>query len=96
MQLIEQDIINERREVELETAQASLDEQRGRLVERTELDKLAAKIRDSWWTELASTSSLVLARFSDLPVEFRARLKQSIDQELGKAAERVRVAMTAK
>lgn len=96
MQLIEQDIINERREIELETAQAALDEQRGRLVERAELDKLAAKIRDSWWSELAIISGLVLAKFSDLPMEIRARLKQGIDQELAAASERVRMAMIKK
>lgn len=93
LQLIEQDIINERREVELEGAQVDLDERRGRLVERAELDKLATLIRDAWWTSAQQITSDTLAALASMSTESREMVRVAADAAVRKSAERVKAAL---
>ncbi len=93
--LIEQGIINERREVELEAAQIDNDTKRGKLVERAELDRLAARARDVWWTEVQRIGPAVVALFADASAEIRARIKDAVASEAIAAAERVKKTLSA-
>jgi hypothetical protein len=93
-QVVEQDLINDRRRVELEEAKMKLESARSRLVDRAELDRAVAKVRDSWWREAQQIPGLVLPRLTDLPGETRARVKVAVEVEVAAAAERVKASMT--
>lgn len=93
MQLVEQDIINERREVELEKSRMEFDAARGLLVERSELDRALAKLRDAWWREAQQIAGLSVARLATLPGDVRAMVKVAIESEVAASAERVKASM---
>jgi hypothetical protein len=83
-----------RREMSVATAAAvSLEREAGRLVERGDLDRAVAKIRDAWWREAQQIAGLLILRLADLPAEQRARIKVAAEAEVGAAAERVKAAM---
>jgi hypothetical protein len=88
-QVVEQDLINARRQVELEEAKMKLDTARQRLVERSELDKTAAIIRDTWATSARHIASDTLAALAAFPVEARELVKVAVEAATAKAAERV-------
>lgn len=84
-----------RAEVELQRAKDEAQEARGKLVERSELDRLAAKIRDAWWREVQQVGPQSLLKLADLSAEIRARVKDVVAAEVIAAAERVKAAITA-
>lgn len=91
---------NRRREVEVQRAEAELEEallklsiSKGEVIPKEELDRAMVKFRDSWWREVQQVSGLVLPRLSDIPGEIRARVKSAIDAEVAAAAERVKASM---
>lgn len=85
----------QRAEVELENAKTEAQESRGRLVDRSELDKVAAIIRDAWWRESQRIPGEILAALTSLPIEDRERVKRAADAAIVSAAERVKKALTA-
>jgi hypothetical protein len=88
-QVVEQDLINDRRRVELEESKMKLNTARQRLVERSELDKTAAIIRDTWATSARHIASDTLAALAAFPVESRELVKVAVEATTDKAAERV-------
>ena len=70
-----------------------LDEARGKVIPRSELDRAIKKIRDAWWREVQQVAGLVLPRLADLPGDARARVKSAIDTEVAAAADRVKASM---
>ena len=81
----------------IKTSHNALDLQaaRGRLVERKELDLMAAKIRDTWWREAQLIAPAVLALLSALPLETRSQIKVAIDTEVAATASRVKTEIAA-
>ncbi len=79
----------------IKTSHNALDLQaaRGRLVERGELDKMASKIRDSWWREAQQIAPAALADLADLSIETRAKVKTAIEAQVAAAASRVKAEM---
>lgn len=94
MQLIEQDILNERREVELEEARLKYSVAAGKMAERAELERAVLKVRDAWWREVQSVAGMVLQRLSALSGDDRAAIKSAVDAEVAAAAERVKSSMS--
>ena len=85
--------LNETRCVSLYAARLELDKQRGKLVPKTELERLAAMIRDAWWSEAQQIGPQVMLALSDLSGEMRARIQAAINAQVEAAASRVRDAM---
>jgi len=92
-QVVEQDLINARRQVELDEARIKLDLARQRLVDRSELDKVASTIRDTWATSVRQIASDTLAKLAGLPIEAREIIKVSVEEATKAAADRVAVAL---
>jgi hypothetical protein len=88
-QVVEQDLINARRQVELDEARIKLDLARQRLVDRSELDKTAATIRDTWATSARQIVSGVLAKLTGQSIELRTAVREAVEAEVTAAAERV-------
>jgi hypothetical protein len=89
-QVVEQDLINARREVELDAAREDLAAKRGQRVDRVEMTKAIAQIRDSWWRNAQMVSGEVLMALPGLPMEARALVKQTVEAAVAAAAERVK------
>ena len=94
LQLVEQNIVNDRREVELDEARLKFAVAAGKMVERAELERAVLKVRDAGWSEAQRIAGMVLARLSDLSGDDRARIKTAIEGEVAGWAERVKAAMT--
>ena len=94
MQLVEQDIINERREVELDEARLKFSVAAGKMVERAELERAVLKVRDAWWREVQSVAGMVLQRLSAMSGDDRAAIKLAVDAEVAAAAKRVKASMS--
>lgn len=92
-QVVEQDLINDKRRVELDEARIKLDLARQRLVDRSELDKTAATIRDAWATSARQIASDTLAALASFPVEAREMVKIAVEAATATAAERVAEAL---
>jgi hypothetical protein len=75
--------------------QLELDKARGRLVERAELTRALAMVRDAWWIEAQLIESRVLSALGDLSTETRARLKALIIKETQECGELVKARLDA-
>jgi hypothetical protein len=95
LQMVEQHIINDRREVELERTRAELDEAMGRLVPRADLDAAIASIRDAWWRSAQQITSDVLSALPGLPLEARELIRKATDDAVQRAAARVKSDLTS-
>jgi hypothetical protein len=76
-------------EVELEEAKAKLALTSGRQVPKSELDKTAATIRDTWATSARQIVSGVLAKLTGQSIELRTAVREAVEAEVTAAAERV-------
>ena len=76
-------IANDRRKHEL-------DEARGKVVPRAEMDRAVAMVRDAWWKSAQQITSDVLASLPGLPLEARELINRACGEAVARAALRVK------
>lgn len=75
--------------------QLDLDKARGRLVERSEMDRANDMILAAWWDEAQRIESRVLSALGDLSTETRKRIKDLIIKETKECGELVKARLEA-
>lgn len=81
-------ILNDRRQVDLETARDAREVARGKLVDRSEVKKAAVAVRDAIAQELAQVSAAIQRGHPDVAADVMAQLMKSIDREMNSALDR--------